>query len=113
MIIKQAFEIINGETLTGTDNGYIVSEKYVNAVRELAKAEHEGLLVVLPCKVRQDCYISNGKGKPAQKITVSRFVYDIWDDEWVVCAANDAGFYMRYAYSTREEAEKALEKEGE
>lgn len=68
----------------------------------------EGRLLVLPCKAGENCFIALHTQNEVLEITVSGFAYSIWHDAWTVSAANDATFFMDNAYSTREEAEAAL-----
>ena len=85
----------------------------VERIEGICDAERDGRLVVLPCKVGENCFVVSHTDKTITEITVSEFSYSIWHDVWVVAAANGHQFFLDNAYRTRAEAEKALEKEAQ
>ena len=63
---------------------------------------------MLPCKIKENCFVVSHTDKTITEITVSEFSYSIWHDAWVVAAANGHQFFLDNAYRTRAEAEAAM-----
>lgn len=90
----------------------------INRLRKLAKADKDGRLVVLPCKVGDGLYEVTGRKTisvyKVRAIRVELFgLFIEWDIEegfvWQSLAGINAGEIGKTVFLTREEAEKALE----
>lgn len=90
----------------------------VDRLRELAEADKDGRLVVLPCKVGDRLYEVTGRKTisvyKVRAIRVELFgLFIEWDIEegfvWQSLAGINAGEIGKTVFLTREEAEKALE----
>lgn len=87
----------------------------VERAMELGKADSEGRVVVLPCKVGDKIYLRGKVDKRTRsgvrivEQAISYIaIYDDWIDIGGICEAEELG---EYAFLTREEAEKVLEAE--
>lgn len=81
----------------------------VERMKELAKAEAEGRLLVLPCKVGDMVYFRRGRDILGD--TVERIILDGIDNQ-VLVGAHKAFMFLDFGktvFLTREDAEKALE----
>ena len=92
---------------------YAFSDKpeFTEHIRELLRAEKDGRLVVLPCKVGDTIYRC---GDPIKKIYEWQIAYvEVYEDETVFVDDSDNTFVEadigKTVFLTREEAEKALE----
>ena len=89
----------------------VVHGELTEHIRELLRAEKDGRLVVLPCKVGDTIYRC---GDPIKKIYEWQIAYvEVYDDETVFVDDSDNTFVEadigKTVFLTREEAEKALE----
>lgn len=82
---------------------------------ELGKADSEGRVVVLPCKVGDKIYLrgkADKRTRSGARIVEQAISYIAIYDDWIdidgICEAEELG---EYAFLTREEAEKVLEAE--
>ena len=92
----------------------------IERMKELAKAESEGRLLILPCKVGDSVYYLTGKptlanGYHFDRVESSRALGFYWDENGLqICLYMVRGNHGTYGYFgktiflTREEAEKAL-----
>ena len=87
----------------------------VERAAELGKADQEGRVVVLPCKVGDKIYLrgkADKRTRSGARIVEQAISYIAIYDDWIdidgICEAEELG---EYAFLTREEAEKALEAE--
>ena len=85
--------------------------EFTEHIRELLRAEKDGRLVVLPCKVGDTIYRC---GDPIKKIYEWQIAYvEVYEDETVFVDDSDNTFVEadigKTVFLTREEAEKALE----
>ena len=85
----------------------------VERAAELGKADQEGRVVVLPCKVGDKIYLrgkADKRTRSGARIVEQAISYIAIYDDWIdidgICEAEELG---KYAFLTREEAEKALE----
>lgn len=85
----------------------------VERAAELGKADQEGRVVVLPCKVGDKIYLrgkADKRTRSGARIVEQAISYIAIYDDWIdidgICEAEELG---EYAFLTREEAEKALE----
>lgn len=81
----------------------------------LGKADQEGRVVVLPCKVGDKIYLrgkADKRTRSGARIVEQAISYIAIYDDWIdidgICEAEELG---EYAFLTREEAEKVLEAE--
>ena len=87
----------------------------VERAAELGKADSEGRVVVLPCKVGDKIYLrgkADKRTRSGARIVEQAISYIAIYDDWIdidgICEAEELG---EYAFLTREEAEKVLEAE--
>lgn len=87
----------------------------VERAAELGKADQEGRVVVLPCKVGDKIYLrgkADKRTRSGARIVEQAISYIAIYDDWIdidgICEAEELG---EYAFLTREEAEKVLEAE--
>ena len=85
--------------------------EFTEHIRELLRAEKDGRLVVLPCKVGDTIYRC---GDPIKKIYEWQIAYvEVYEDETVFVDDSDNTFVEadigKTVFLTHEEAEKALE----
>ena len=85
--------------------------EFTEHIRELLRAEKDGRLVVLPCKVGDTIY---RRGDPIKKIYEWQIAcVEVYEDETVFVDDSDNTFVEadigKTVFLTREEAEKALE----
>ena len=85
--------------------------EFTEHIRELLRAEKDGRLVVLPCKVRDTIYRC---GDPIKKIYEWQIAYvEVYEDETVFVDDSDNTFVEadigKTVFLTREAADKALE----
>ena len=85
--------------------------EFTEHIRELLRAEKDGRLVILPCKVGDTIYRC---GDPIKKIYEWQIAYvEVYEDETVFVDDSDNTFVEadigKTVFLTREEAEKALE----
>lgn len=87
----------------------------VERAKELGKADQEGRVVVLPCKVGDKIYLrgkADKRTRSGARIVEQAISYIAIYDDWIdidgICEAEELG---EYAFLTREEAEKVLEAE--
>ena len=80
----------------------------LDEVQELAKAKADGRLVVLPCKVGENCFVAIHTEKRVLEITVNEFSYSTWHGAWLITSTNKCQYWLDNAYCTREAAEKAI-----
>ena len=85
----------------------------VERAAELGKADQEGRVVVLPCKVGDKIYLrgkADKRTRSGARIVEQAISYIAIYDDWIdidgICEAEELG---EYAFLTREEAEKVLE----
>ena len=93
------------------DDAFSDKPEFTEHIRELLRAEKDGRLVVLPCKVGDTIY---RRGDPIKKIYEWQIAYvEVYDDETVFVDDSDNTFVEadidKTVFLTREEAEKALE----
>ena len=109
-------EILTCKELAEAAYAFIFLKEYkslgtIDPIRELLKAEKDGRLVVLPCKVGDTIY---RRGDPIKKIYEWQIAYvEVYEDETVFVDDSDNTFVEadigKTVFLTREEAEKALE----
>ena len=93
------------------DDAFSDKPEFTEHIRELLRAEKDGRLVVLPCKVGDTIYRC---GDPIKKIYEWQIAYvEAYEDETVFVDDSDNTFVEadigKTVFLTREEAEKALE----
>ena len=93
------------------DDAFSDKPEFIEHVRELLRAEKDGRLVILPCKVGDTIYRC---GDPIKKIYEWQIAYvEVYEDETVFVDDSDNTFVEadigKTVFLTREEAEKALE----
>ena len=93
------------------DDAFSDKPEFTEHIRELLRAEKDGRLVVLPCKVGDTIYRC---GDPIKKIYEWQIAYvEVYEDETVFVDDSDNTFVEadigKTVFLTREEAEKALE----
>ena len=93
------------------DDAFSDKPEFTEHIRELLRAEKDGRLVVLPCKVGDTIYRC---GDPIKKIYEWQIAYvEVYEDETVFIDDSDNTFVEadigKTVFLTREEAEKALE----
>lgn len=93
------------------DDAFSDKPEFIEHIRELLRAEKDGRLVVLPCKVGDTIYRC---GDPIKKIYEWQIAYvEVYEDETVFVDDSDNTFVEadigKTVFLTREEAEKALE----
>ena len=93
------------------DDAFSDKPEFTEHIRELLRAEKDGRLVVLPCKVGDTIY---RYGDPIKKIYEWQIAYvEVYEDEKVFVDDSDNTFVEadigKTVFLTREEAEKALE----
>ena len=93
------------------DDAFSDKPEFIEHVRELLRAEKDGRLVVLPCKVGDTIYRC---GDPIKKIYEWQIAYvEVYEDETVFVDDSDNTFMEadigKTVFLAREEAEKALE----
>ena len=93
------------------DDAFSDKPEFTEHIRELLRAEKDGRLVVLPCKVGDTIY---RRGDPIKKIYEWQIAYvEVYEDETVFVDDSDNTFVEadigKTVFLTREEAEKALE----
>ena len=109
-------EILTCKELAEAAYAFIFLKEYkslgtIDPIRELLKAEKDGRLVVLPCKVGDTIY---RRGDPIKKIYEWQIAYvEVYEDETVFVDDSDNTFVEadigKTVFLTREEAEKALD----
>ena len=92
------------------DDAFSDKPEFTEHIRELLRAEKDGRLVVLPCKVGDTIYRC---GDPIKKIYEWQIAYvEVYEDETVFVDDSDNTFVEadigKTVFLTREEAEKAL-----
>ena len=92
------------------DDAFSDKPEFIEHVRELLRAEKDGRLVILPCKVGDTIYRC---GDPIKKIYEWQIAYvEVYEDETVFVDDSDNTFVEadigKTVFLTREEAEKAL-----
>ena len=97
--------------LSAVESGRCLPRSRIDPIRELLKAEKDGRLVVLPCKVGDTIYRC---GDPIKKIYEWQIAYvEVYEDETVFVDDSDNTFMEadigKTVFLAREEAEKALE----
>lgn len=93
------------------DDAFSDKPEFTEHIRELLRAEKDGRLVVLPCKVGDTIY---RRGDPIKKIYEWQIAYvEVYEDETVFVDDSDNTFVEadigKTVFLTHEEAEKALE----
>ena len=93
------------------DDAFSDKPEFTEHIRELLRAEQDGRLVILPCKVGDTIYRC---GDPIKKIYEWQIAYvEAYEDETVFVDDSDNTFVEadigKTVFLTREEAEKALE----
>ena len=93
------------------DDAFSDKPEFTEHIRELLRAEKDGRLVVLPCKVGDTIYRC---GDPIKKIYEWQIAYvEVYEDETVFVDDSDNTFVEadigKTVFLTREAAEKALE----
>ncbi len=93
------------------DDAFSDKPEFTEHIRELLRAEKDGRLVILPCKVGDTIYRC---GDPIKKIYEWQIAYvEVYEDETVFVDDSDNTFVEadigKTVFLTREEAEKALE----
>ena len=93
------------------DDAFSDKPEFTEHIRELLRAEKDGRLVVLPCKVGDTIYRC---GDPIKKIYEWQIAYvEVYEDETVFVDDSDNTFVEadigKTVFLAREEAEKALE----
>lgn len=93
------------------NNAFSDKPEFTEHIRELLRAEKDGRLVVLPCKVGDTIYRC---GDPIKKIYEWQIAYvEVYEDETVFVDDSDNTFVEadigKTVFLTHEEAEKALE----
>ena len=93
------------------DDAFSDKPEFTEHIRELLRAEKDGRLVVLPCKVGDTIYRC---GDPIKKIYEWQIAYvEVYEDETVFVDDSDNTFVEadigKTVFLTHEEAEKALE----
>ena len=93
------------------DDAFSDKPEFTEHIRELLRAEKDGRLVVLPCKVGDTIYRC---GDPIKKIYEWQIAYvEVYEDETVFVDDSDNTFVEadigKTVFLTREEAERALE----
>ena len=93
------------------DDAFSDKPEFTEHIRELLRAEKDGRLVVLPCKVGDAIYRC---GDPIKKIYEWQIAYvEVYEDETVFVDDSDNTFVEadigKTVFLTSEEAEKALE----
>ena len=93
------------------DDAFSDKPEFTEHIRELLRAEKDGRLVVLPCKVGDTIY---RRGDPIKKIYEWQIAYvEVYEDETVFVDDSDNTFVEadigKTVFLTREAAEKALE----
>ena len=93
------------------DDAFSDKPEFTEHIRELLRAEKDGRLVILPCKVGDTIYRF---GDPIKKIYEWQIAYvEVYEDETVFVDDSDNTFVEadigKTVFLTREEAEKALE----
>lgn len=111
--LSSLFEFIVDNTATLTQQ-----LELIDRLRELAEADKDGRVVVLPCKIGDKLYEVTGRKTISvyrvKAIRVELFALFIeWDIEegfvWQALAGVSTGEIGKTVFLTREEAEKALE----
>ena len=93
------------------DDAFSDKPEFIEHVRELLRAEKDGRLVILPCKVGDTIYRC---GDPIKKIYEWQIDYvEVYEDETVFADDSDNTFVEadigKTVFLTREEVERALE----
>lgn len=93
------------------DDAFSYKPEFTEHIRELLRAEKDGRLVVLPCKVGDTIYRC---GDPIKKIYEWQIAYvEVYEDETVFVDDSDNTFMEtdigKTVFLAREEAERALE----
>ena len=93
------------------DDVFSDKPRFTEHIRELLRAEKDGRLVILPCKVGDTIYRC---GDPIKKIYEWQIAYvEVYEDETVFVDDSDNTFMEadigKTVFLAREEAEKALE----
>ena len=93
------------------DDAFSDKPEFTEHIRELLRAEKDGRLVILPCKVGDTIYRC---GDPIKKIYEWQIAYvEVYEDETVFVDDSDNTFMEadigKTVFLAREEAEKALE----
>ena len=93
------------------DDAFSDKPEFTEHIRELLRAEKDGRLVVLPCKVGDTIYRC---GDPIKKIYEWQIAYvEVYEDETVFVDDSDNTFVEadigKTVFLTHEEAEKVLE----
>lgn len=93
------------------DDAFSDKPEFTEHIRELLRAEKDGRLVVLPCKVGDTIY---RRGDPIKKIYEWQIAYvEVYEDETVFVDDSDNTFVEtdigKTVFLTREAADKALE----
>lgn len=94
------------------DDAFSDKPEFTEHIRELLRAEKDGRLVVLPCKVGDTIY---RRGDPIKKIYEWQIAYvEVYEDETVFVDDSDNTFVEadigKTVFLTREAADKALER---
>ena len=94
------------------DDAFSDKPEFTEQIRELLRAEKDGRLVILPCKVGDTIYRC---GDPIKKIYEWQIAYvEVYEDETVFVDDSDNTFVEadigKTVFLAREEVERALEK---
>lgn len=83
-------------------------------ISQWIRAEQDGLLVVLPCKVGDDVWFVRkfGKGQCIKRAKVSCINIDFRGEVFVSARRISGGYIGKTVFLTRKEAEAAMEQEG-
>ena len=86
----------------------------IDHIRDLIKAEQDGLLVMLPCKVDDDVWFVRkfGKERCIKRAEVSCINIDCRGKVFVSARRISGGYIGKTVFLTREEAEAALAQKG-
>lgn len=118
-----AFSVMMKET-RAADVAPVVHGELTEHIHELLRAEKDGRLVVLPCKVGDTLWVTGRYNVPREMKLEAPDIRAVWTDEYNLCMStcnrkpdgfcayhlrNDGADIGKTVFLTLEEAEKALE----